>query len=91
MNGRRLAKLLTTFVISQFDRNAIANATNELKDVLVRAGDFVHVMSQRGNYVNHVVLSSSVHRHALVVVFVGEHALDRLLVDVTRTHFFRTR
>jgi hypothetical protein len=45
MNGRRLAKQLTTFVVSQFDGNAIANATNELKSVLVRAGDFVHVMS----------------------------------------------
>jgi hypothetical protein len=43
MNGRRLAKEFTTFVVSQFDSNAIANATNELKGVLVRAGDFVHV------------------------------------------------
>jgi len=82
-----LAKQLTTFVVSQFDRNAIANATNELKGVLVRAGDFVHVMSQRGNYVDRVVVSSPVHRHTLVVVLVSEHALDRLLVDVTRTHF----
>jgi hypothetical protein len=72
---------------SQFDRNAIANATNELKGVLVRTGDFVHVMSQRGNYVDRVVLSSPVHRHTLVVVLVSEHALDRLLVDVTRTRF----
>ena len=56
MNGRRLAKQLTTFVVSQFDGNAIANATNEFKGILVRAGDFVHVMSQRGNY---VIVSSS--------------------------------
>jgi hypothetical protein len=82
-----LAKQLTTFVVSQFDRNAIANATSELKGVLVRADDFVHVMSQRGNYVDRVVVSSPVHRHTLVVVLVSEHALDRLLVDVTRTHF----
>jgi hypothetical protein len=87
MNGRRLAKQLTTFVVSQFDGNAIANATNELKGILVRAGDFVHVMSQRGNYVDRVVVSSPVHRHALVVVLFSEHALDRLLVDLTRTHF----
>jgi hypothetical protein len=44
-------------------------------------------MSQRGNYVDRVVVSSPVHRHTLVVVLVSEHALDRLLVDVTRTHF----
>jgi hypothetical protein len=87
MNGRRSAKQLATFVVSQFDSNAIANATDELKGVLVRAGDFVHVMSQRGNYVDRVVLSSPVHRHMLVVVLFSEHALDRLLVDVTRTHF----
>jgi hypothetical protein len=86
MNGRRLAKEFTTFVVSQFDSNAIANAANELKGVLVRAGDFVHVMSQRGNYVDRVVVSSPVHRHTLVVVLFSEHALDRLLVDFTRTH-----
>ena len=39
MNGRRFAKQLTTFVVSQFDGNAIANA--KLKGVLVRAGDLV--------------------------------------------------
>jgi hypothetical protein len=87
MNCRRLPKQLTTFLISQLDSNAIANATNELKGVLVRAGDFVHVMCQRGNHVDRVVLSSPVHRHTLVVVLVSEHALDRLLVNVTRTHF----
>jgi hypothetical protein len=87
MNGRRFAKQLTTFVVSQFDSNAIANATNELKGALVRAGNFVHVMSQRGNYVDRVVVSSPVHRHTLVVVLVSEHALDRLLVDVARIHF----
>ena len=55
------------------------------------AGDFVHVVFQRGDYVNRFIVSSPVHCHALVVVLIGEHALDRLLVDVTRTHFFRTR
>ena len=75
-----LSEQVTTFVVSQFDGDAIANATNELKGVLVRAGDFVHVMSQRGNYVDRVVLSSPVHRHNLVVVLVSEHALNRLLV-----------
>jgi hypothetical protein len=74
-------------VLAQFDCNAIANATNELKSVLVCAGDFVHVMSQRGDYVDRVVLSSPIHGHRLVVVLVSEYALDRLLVDVTRTHF----
>ena len=87
MNGRRLAKQLTTFIVSQFDGNAIANAANELKGILVRTGDFVHVMSQRGNYVDRVVLSSPVHRHTLIVVLFSEHALDRLLVDLIRTHF----
>jgi hypothetical protein len=48
MNGRRLAKRLMTFVVSQFDSNGIANPANELKSILVRAGDFVNVMSQRG-------------------------------------------
>ena len=43
---------LATFVVSQFDGNAIANAANELQGVLVRAGDLVHVMPQRGNYVD---------------------------------------
>ena len=44
-------------------------------------------MSQSGNYVDRVVLSSPVHRHKLIVVLFSEHALDCLLVDVTRTHF----
>ena len=44
-------------------------------------------MPERGDYVDRVVVSSPVHRHTLVVVLVSEHALDRLLVDVTRTHF----
>ena len=34
-----------------------------------------------------VVLSSPVHRHKLFAVLFSEHALDRLLVDFTRTHF----
>ena len=59
MNGRRLAKQLTTFVVSQFDGNAIANANNEPKPVPVRDGAFVHVMSRRGNYLNGVVLVPS--------------------------------
>ena len=33
------------------------------------------------------VLASPVHRHKLIVVLFSEHALDRLLVDFTRTHF----
>ena len=56
-------------------RNVIANAANELKGILVRTGDFVHVMSQRGNYVDRVVLSSPVHRHTLIVVSFSEYAL----------------
>ena len=44
-------------------------------------------MSQRGNYVDRGVLASPVHRHKLIVVLFSEHALDRLLVDFTRTHF----
>jgi hypothetical protein len=31
MNGLQVVKQLTTFVVSQFDSNAIANANNELK------------------------------------------------------------
>jgi hypothetical protein len=67
--------------------NAIANATNELKRVLVRASDFVHVMSRGGNCVDRVVLSIPVHRHKLVVVLVSEHALNCLLPY----SFFRNR
>jgi hypothetical protein len=37
--------------------------------------------------VDRVVLSSPVHRHTLIVVPFSEHALDRLLVDFTCTHF----
>ena len=59
---------LATFLVGQRDDNAITNATNELKGVFVRAGDLVHVMSQSGNYVDRVVLSSPVHRHKLIVV-----------------------
>jgi hypothetical protein len=43
-------------------------------------------MSQSGNYVDRVVLSSPVHRHKLILVLFSEHAPDRLLVDFTRTH-----
>ena len=43
-------------------------------------------MSQSGNYVDRVVFSSPVHRKLIVVLF-SERALDRLLVDFTRTHF----
>jgi hypothetical protein len=32
------------FVVGQSHNNAIANATDELKGVLMRAGDFVHVV-----------------------------------------------
>ena len=71
---------LATFVVSQFDNNAIANTTDELKGVLVLAGDFVHVMSQRGNYGDHIVAQSPVHRHTPIVVLFREHAVaaDRL-------------
>ena len=78
---------LATFLVGQRDNNAITNATNEFKRVLILASDFVHVMSQSGNYVDRVVLSSPVHRHTLIVVLFSEHALDRLLVDFTYTHF----
>jgi hypothetical protein len=82
-----LAKQLATFVVSQFDSNAIADATNELKSVLVGAGDFVHVVSQRGDYVDRVVRPVPSIRHMLVVVLVSEHTLDSSLVDITHTHF----
>ena len=49
---------LATFLVGQRDNNAITNATNEFKRVLILASDFVHVMSQSGNYVDRVVLSS---------------------------------
>src|SRR6478736_2520240 len=74
------------FLVSQRDNNAITNATNEFKRVLVLASDFVDVMSQSGNYVDRVVLSSPVHCHKLILVLFSEHAPDRLLVDFTRTH-----
>jgi hypothetical protein len=44
-------------------------------------------MPQTGNDVDRVVVSSPVHRHTLIVVLFSEHALDRLLVDLIRTHF----
>jgi hypothetical protein len=44
-------------------------------------------MPQRGNYVDRVVVSSPVHCHTLIVVLFSKHALDRSLVDFTRTHF----
>ena len=59
---------LATFLVGQRDNNAITNATNEFKRVLILASDFVHVMSQNGNYVDRVVLSSPVHRHKLILV-----------------------
>jgi hypothetical protein len=77
----------TSFLVGQRDNNAITLATNELKHVLIFAGDFVLVMPKRGNHVNRVVVSSPVHRHTLIVVLFSEHAFDRLLVDFTRTHF----
>ena len=65
---------LATFLVGQRDNNAITNATNEFKRVLVLASDFVDVMSQSGNYVDRVVLSSPVHRHKLILVLFSEHA-----------------
>jgi hypothetical protein len=35
---------LATFLVDQRDKNAITDATNELKHVLILAGDFVHEM-----------------------------------------------
>jgi len=37
--------------------------------------------------VDRVVVSSPVYCHMLIVALFSEHALDRLLVDFTRTHF----
>ena len=65
---------LTTFLVGQRDNNAITSATNELKRVLVRAGDFVHVMSQRGNYVDRVVLVPSTPPCAYRDTFQRTHA-----------------
>jgi len=39
---------LATFLVGQRDDNAITGATNELKRVLILAGDFVHVMRKPG-------------------------------------------
>ena len=88
LNTRRSARTvkLETFLVSQRDSNAITNATNELKRVLILIGDFVDVMRKGGNYVNRVVVSSPVHRHMLIVVLLAKHALDRLLVSSIRTH-----
>ena len=52
----------------------------------MRAGDFVHVVFQRGDYVDRLVVSSPIHCHTVAVVLVSKDALDCLLVDVTRTH-----
>ena len=46
---------LTSFFVGQRDNNAITNATNELKGVPFLADDLVHVMLQRGNYVDRLV------------------------------------
>ena len=81
----RLFKL-SSFFVGQRDNNAITNATNELKGVLFLAGDVVHVMLQRGNYVDRLVLASPVHRHSFIVVLFAEYALDRLFVHFTCTH-----
>jgi hypothetical protein len=78
---------LATFLIGQRDNNAIPNATNELKRVLIPADDFVHVMPQRGNCVDRFIVSSPVYRYTLMVVLLVKHTPDRLLVDFTRTHF----
>jgi hypothetical protein len=87
---------LATFLVGQRDDNAITGATNELKRVLILAGDFVHVMRKPGNYVNRIVVSSPVNRHTLIVVLLAKHALYRLLVGFTHIHFliqpvFRSR
>ena len=50
----RLFKL-SSFFVGQRDNNAITNATNELKGVPFLADDLVHVMLQRGNYVDRLV------------------------------------
>jgi hypothetical protein len=73
LNGLR-SRRLATFLVGQRDNNAITNATNEFERVLVLASDFVDVMSQSGNYVDRVVLSSPVHRHKLILVLFSEHA-----------------
>ena len=75
------------FLVSQRDNNAITDVTNELKRVPILAGDFVLEMPPRGNYVDRVVVSSPVYCHTLIVALFSEHALDRLLVDFTCTHF----
>jgi hypothetical protein len=43
----------------------------------MRAGDFVHVVFQRGDYVDRFVVSSPIHCHTVVVVLVSKDALDR--------------
>jgi hypothetical protein len=46
---------LATVLVGQRDDNAITGATNELKRVLILAGDFVHVMRKPSNDVNSVI------------------------------------
>ena len=82
------AARVQTFLVGQRDDNAITGANNELKRVLIRAGDFVHVMREMGNYVNSIVVSSPVNRHTIVVVLLAKDSLYRLLVGFTHTHFY---
>jgi hypothetical protein len=63
-----------TFLVGQRDNNAITNAINEFKRVLILAGNFVHVMPQMGNYVNRMVVASPVHCHAPSWYFLETHA-----------------
>ena len=43
-------------------------------------------MSQRGNYVDRVVVSSPVHRHTLIGVLFTKYAFDGLAVDISAGH-----
>jgi hypothetical protein len=63
-----------TFLVGQRDNNAVTNAINEFKRVLILAGNFVHVMPQMCNYVNRMVVASPVHCHAPSWYFLETHA-----------------
>jgi hypothetical protein len=57
---------LAALVVVQRDDNAVPIATDELKRVVIIAGDFVHVMPHRRKHMDHFVVSSPVHRHIFV-------------------------
>jgi hypothetical protein len=78
---------LGEFFDGQHDYNAVTGTTDELKDILIWAADFVRVVAQRCDHVDRIVVASPIYRHTVIVILFSKHALDRVFVDFTRAHF----